>query len=104
MRNFYFKLIILSFFVSCISKTTKINQYTKDENGVRQRNGIWGEKYASDIGELIGKGKYKNGQKVGLWVTKYQDKVYQKERFNFYIIVSNFLYRKNGKNKSIRQR
>ena len=81
MRNFYFKLIILSFFVSCISKTTKINQYAKDENGVRQRNGVWEETYTSDIGELVGKGKFKNGEKVGLWVTTYQGKVYQKERF-----------------------
>ena len=61
-----YSIFILLFLISCTAKTGKINQYTKDNNGVRQRNGIWEEKYASDIGELIGKGKYKNGQKVGL--------------------------------------
>ena len=45
-------------------KNGKINQYAKDNNGVRQRNGIWEEKYASDIGELIGKGNIKTDKKL----------------------------------------
>lgn len=90
-----YSIFILLFLISCTAKTGKINQYAKDNNGVRQRNGIWEEKYASDIGELIGKGKYKNGQKVGLWVTKYQDKVYQKERFKKNISKVK-IYHKNG--------
>lgn len=95
MRNYYFKLVILLFFASCASKATKINQYVKDENGDRQRNGAWEETYTSDIGELVGKGKYKNGQKVGLWVTKYQDKIYQKEKFKKNISKVK-IYHKNG--------
>ena len=90
-----YSIFILLFLISCTAKTGKINQYAKDNNGVRQRNDIWEEKYASDIGELIGKGKYKNGQKVGLWVTKYQDKVYQKERFKKNISRVK-IYHKNG--------
>lgn len=74
-------LLFLILFISCSSRTEKINQYAKDEKGVKQRNGIWTESYSSDIGKLQGKGKYKKGKKVGLWVTKYQDKIYQKERF-----------------------
>ena len=90
-----YSIFILLFLISCTAKTGKINQYAKDNNSVRQRNGNWEEKYASDIGELIGKGKYKNGQKVGLWVTKYQDKVYQKERFKKNISKVK-IYHKNG--------
>ena len=58
-----YSIFILLFLISCTAKTGKINQYAKDNNGVRQRNGIWEEKYASDIGELIGKGKYKKRTK-----------------------------------------
>lgn len=105
MRTFYFKLIILSFFVSCVSKNQKINQYSKDEKGTRQRSGVWEEEYTSDIGKLIGRGKYKNGQKVGLWVTKYQDKIYQKERFKkniskVKIYHSNGVLREKGQTKT----
>jgi hypothetical protein len=47
---------------------------------------VFGKKtYTSDIGELVGKGKFKNGEKVGLWVTTYQGKVYQKERFKRFL-------------------
>ena len=79
MKIHYF--IFLVFLTSCMSQNDKINQYTKYENGVKQRNGAWEEKYSSDIGELKGIGKYKNGQKTGLWVTKFQNQIYQKERF-----------------------
>ena len=79
MKIHYF--IFLVFLTSCMSQNDKINQYTKDENGVKQRNGAWEEKYSSDIGELKGRGKYKKGQKIGLWVTKFQNQIYQKERF-----------------------
>jgi antitoxin component YwqK of YwqJK toxin-antitoxin module len=82
MKIQYFIFLILAF-NSCYS-TDKINQYAKDKNGVKQRNGLWVEEYSSDIGKLQGKGRYKNGEKVGLWVITFQDKVYQKERFKKY--------------------
>ena len=73
-------------------KNGKINQYAKDNNGVRQRNGIWEEKYASDIGELIGK-KYKTDKSWTLG-NKYQDKVYQKKDQKNISKVK--IYHKNG--------
>ena len=79
MKIQYFIFFILA--LNSCSSTNKINQHSIDKKGVKLRNGLWIEKYSSDIGELQGKGKYKNGEKVGLWVITFEDKIYQKERF-----------------------
>lgn len=72
---------LIAFLVSCATKNSRINNYVIDETGNRKRDGKWVENLSSDNGILQQKGKYKNGEKTGLWITSFQGKVEQKERF-----------------------
>ncbi|MFC3161381.1 hypothetical protein SAMN05443633_101453 [Chryseobacterium arachidis] len=76
------KKIIISFVIIAvnISCKTKINQYVKDENNARKRHGKWEEVYIDNKDTLITKGKYRRGEKVGIWKTLYQNKLYEKNR------------------------
>ena len=62
-------------------KSSRFNKYVIDEKGNQKRNGMWIENSSSNNGELQEKGKYRNGEKVGLWKTSFEGKIYQKERF-----------------------
>lgn len=90
--KFFIFLIVL---VSC-KNVVKTNQYTKDSYGIMRKNGVWIEKVSSDIGDLQEKGKYKNGNKIGLWKTTFQRKIYQKEKFKKQGSVVR-IYHENGK-------
>ena len=72
-------LLLIGFFL--VSCATKINNYVTDEKGNRMRNGLWIEESSADSGTLQEKGKYKNGEKTGLWITSFKGKIKQKERF-----------------------
>lgn len=72
-------LLLIGFFL--LSCATKINNYVTDEKGNRKRDGKWIENSPSDNGIIQEKGKYKDGEKVGLWKTFLEGKIYQKERF-----------------------
>ncbi|WP_042721450.1 hypothetical protein [Flavobacterium sp. B17] len=69
-------LLILLVFVSC---KTKINQYVKDEKKVSKRDGKWKEEYSSDDGILHATGKYRMGEKVGVWKMTLNGHKYQKD-------------------------
>lgn len=56
-----------------------MNQYVKDEKKVNKRNGKWKEEYSSDEGTLSAVGKYKMGEKVGVWKMTLNGRKYQKE-------------------------
>ncbi|ASW74176.1 hypothetical protein CJF12_07655 [Chryseobacterium piperi] len=57
-----------------------MNQYVKDQNNTNKRNGKWKEEYSSNEGTLVAIGKYKMGERKGIWKTTFEDKLYQKER------------------------
>ncbi|WP_124643069.1 MULTISPECIES: hypothetical protein [Amniculibacterium] len=65
-------------FVSC---TTRPNQYIKVGKNEQQRHGFWVENSSADIGDLIEKGKYKKGVRVGTWKSTHENTLYQKERY-----------------------
>ncbi|WP_051686406.1 hypothetical protein [Chryseobacterium hispalense] len=72
--------IVLLFVLALISCKTKMNQYIKDENNVNKRNGRWKEEYSYNEGTLIAFGKYKKGEKVGIWKIYLNDKLYEKNK------------------------
>lgn len=74
----YFSLGLFLIF-SC--SPSKINQYIKVEGEVQRRDGKWIEEYSSNEGNLISKGSYKNGEKVGVWKTTLNGNAYQKDRY-----------------------
>ncbi|WP_449387068.1 hypothetical protein [Chryseobacterium lineare] len=75
MQKLSFLLIFLVF-VSC---KTKMNQYVKDEKKVSKRDGKWKEEYSSDEGTLNAIGKYRMGEKVGVWKMTLNGHKYQKD-------------------------
>lgn len=88
MRNIAI-LTCLFFLYSC---KTKVNQFKSVENKRQLREGKWIEKYSVNEGELIAVGKYKMGEKVGVWRTKFQNKLYQKEVFKNDLIKTKTYY------------
>ena len=70
-------LVIVVFFNSC---SKKINQYVVLENKTQKRNGKWKEVDINKKDTLVTFGKYKLGEKVGVWKTTFNGKIYQKEK------------------------
>ncbi|MCJ8154622.1 hypothetical protein MKJ01_12695 [Chryseobacterium sp. SSA4.19] len=70
-------LLCCVFLVSC---KTKLNQYVKDDHNTNKRNGKWREEYSSNDGVLIATGKYKKGEKIGVWKIFSDDKLFQKDK------------------------
>lgn len=91
-----FLLLSLTFFVFTSCKTKKMNQYVKVENKWQKRHGKWKEEYSSDQGTLTAVGKYKMGEKVGVWKTTFENKLYQKDKIRKSVTKTK-LYHPNGK-------
>ncbi|SEN08385.1 hypothetical protein SAMN05421856_11447 [Chryseobacterium taichungense] len=73
------KLSFLLIFLVLVSCKTKINQYVKDEKKVSKRDGKWKEEYSADEGILHATGKYRMGEKVGVWKMNLNGRKYQKD-------------------------
>jgi hypothetical protein len=58
-----------------------MNQYINNENNVNKRDGRWKEEYSADEGILTAFGKYKKGEKVGIWKIYLNNKLYEKNKF-----------------------
>jgi len=93
MQKISLILLIVLLLASC---NTKTNQYIKDEKNVSKRHGKWKEEYSSDQGVLIAIGKYKNGEKLGIWKTTFEDKLFQKDKIRKNVTKTK-LYHPNGK-------
>ncbi|REC39823.1 hypothetical protein [Chryseobacterium sp. 5_R23647] len=91
-KNFLLTLLSIFAFVSCQTKT---NQYIKISDKVQKRHGKWKEEYPTEEGTLIATGKYKKGEKIGVWKTYLGDKLYQAEKIRRKKIKM-FVYHKNG--------
>jgi antitoxin component YwqK of YwqJK toxin-antitoxin module len=74
------RLLLLLCCVFLVSCKTKINQYVKDEHDTDKRNGKWREEYSSNEGVLMATGKYKKGEKIGVWKIFSNDKLFQKDK------------------------
>jgi len=94
MKNIIPALLSIFVFISC--KTKEMNQYKKFPDKTQKRHGKWKEEYSSDQGVLIAIGKYKNGEKVGIWKTTFEDKLYQKDKIRK-SVTNTKLYYPNGK-------
>ncbi len=92
LKNFLLTLLSILVFVSCQTKT---NQYIKISDKVQKRHGKWKEEYPTEEGTLITKGRYKMGEKVGVWKTFVGDKLYQKEKIGRKK-TKMFVYHRNG--------
>ncbi len=95
MKIKYFLFAITFIFVSCVP--VGINQYIKDGK-IQKRDGKWIETNATEEGEFVSKGKYKKGEKVGVWKTnidgvKFQKEVYRKK------LIKTRIFHPNGKVK-----
>lgn len=93
MQKISLILLIVLLLASC---NTKMNQYIKDEKNVSKRHGKWKEEYSSDEGTLIAVGKYKNGEKVGIWKTTLNNQLFQKDKIKKNITKTK-IYHQNGK-------
>lgn len=93
MKNIIVTLLAV-LFVSC--QTKKINQYIKSPDNSQKRHGKWIEEYPVENGTLVGVGKYKNGEKIGVWRTTFHGKKYQKDKIRKSVIKTKF-YHPNGK-------
>ncbi|AZB30029.1 hypothetical protein [Chryseobacterium balustinum] len=91
-KNFLLTLLSIFAFASCQTKT---NQYIKISDKVQKRHGKWKEEYPTEEGTLIAIGKYKKGEKVGVWKTFVGDKLYQKEKIGRKK-TKVFVYHRNG--------
>jgi antitoxin component YwqK of YwqJK toxin-antitoxin module len=94
MKNILLLAIVFTMFASC--KTKKMNQYVSTENKHQKRHGKWKEEYSSDQGTLTAVGKYKMGEKVGVWKTTFENKLYQKDKIRKNVTKTT-LYHPNGK-------
>jgi hypothetical protein len=74
------RLLLLLCCVFLFSCKTKINQYVKDDHDTDKRNGKWREEYSSNECVLIATGKYKKGEKIGVWKMFSNDKLFQKDK------------------------
>ena len=92
LKNILLTLLSVFVFVSCQTKT---NQYIKISDKVQKRHGKWKEEYPTEEGTLIATGRYKMGEKVGVWKTYLEDKLYQTEKIRRKKIKM-FVYHKNG--------
>lgn len=78
MHKFFSVLIaVLLIQISC---NTNFNQYRKISESQQQRHGRWIEKDSVGGGEFKMKGKYRNGEKAGIWKTYYNGNLLQKDR------------------------
>jgi hypothetical protein len=57
-----------------------MNQYVKVGEKSKKRHGKWKEEYPTNEGTLVAVGKYKS-EKVGVWKTYFDNKLYQKNIF-----------------------
>lgn len=95
MKSKYFLLMMMVSFVSCVP--AKFNQYSK-EGKLQKREGKWIEMNSTEQGDLISKGKYKKGVKVGVWKTNIDGVKYQKEVYRRDLIKTK-IFHPNGKIK-----
>ncbi len=75
----------------------KVNQYIKVDK-VQIRDGKWKENVSTEHGDLVSIGKYRKGNKVGVWRSTLENNIYQKERYRKTFIKTKF-YHPNGKIK-----
>lgn len=94
VKKFLFLGLIFLVLASC--KTKEINQYVKVEKKWQKRHSKWKEEYSADQGTLVAVGKYKMGEKVGVWKTTFEDKVYQKDKIRKSVTKTK-IYHPNGK-------
>jgi antitoxin component YwqK of YwqJK toxin-antitoxin module len=76
MKKIFIAILLLLFTLSC---QTKMNQYIKVGEKSQKRHGKWKEEYPTNEGTLVAIGKYKKGEKIGVWKTYFDNKLYQKE-------------------------
>ena len=93
MKNFLLLTMVFAVLSSC--KTKRLNQYALTENKHQKRHGKWKEQYSADQGTLTAIGKYKMGEKVGIWKTTFENKLYQKDKI-IKNITKTKLYHPNG--------
>ncbi|AQX05696.1 hypothetical protein KRE40_00390 [Elizabethkingia meningoseptica] len=87
-----FTVALLLFFVSC---STKYNQ----RDAQKQRHGKWKETLYTGDGEMLATGRYKHGEKRGLWKYSYGDRLVETEKYrkNTAVVKS---YHPNGRMSS----
>lgn len=95
MKLQFCSILLVTAFISCGS--SEVNHYIKDGNA-RKRDGFWLENNSTDRGEIISKGKYKNGEKVGVWKTSLNGVRLQREAYRRNLIKTK-VFHSNGKIK-----
>jgi len=96
LKNLLLTPFSIFFLISC--QTKKINQYKKESPNIQKRHGIWKEEYSSDLGTLVAVGRYKEGEKVGVWKTNFQNQLIQKDKIKKSVTKTR-IYHLNGKIK-----
>lgn len=84
--NLFLPLLLIC---SCASKP--INKYEKVGDH-QLRSGWWEEQFDSDEGVLVARGKYRMGERTGIWKWTLDGKKYQKDVIRKNIISTKFYY------------
>lgn len=88
----YFKYFLLALTISLVSCVPiKINQYVK-EGKIQKRDGKWIENNPTEQANFVSKGKYRKGNKVGVWRTSVHDEKYQKDVYGKNLIKTKIFY------------
>lgn len=73
-----------------------MNQYKMLSDKSQQRHGKWKLEYSGADGKYRDIGRYRKGERVGVWRTIFQDKLYQKDKIRKSITKTKVYY-PNGK-------
>ena len=90
------KNLLAFFFLILISCKSEVNQYQNIKKNVQVKTGKWIEQDDYPDQKYVSIGKYKKGEKVGVWKVFLNGKIYQKDRFKDSITHTKFYYT-NGK-------
>jgi antitoxin component YwqK of YwqJK toxin-antitoxin module len=88
--------VFLLAFLTIVSCKTKMNQYVKDENKVNKRHGKWKEEYSSNDGTMAAVGRYRKGEKIGVWKTYMDNQLFQRDKYGRKMTKTKTYYQ-NGK-------
>lgn len=86
------KKLFMFFFLTLISCKNEVNQYQTVRKNVKLKTGKWVEKDDYPDQKYVSIGKYKKGEKTGVWKVYLNGALYQKDKFKDSITRTKFYY------------
>ncbi len=86
------KKLFMFFFLTLISCKNEVNQYQTVRKNVKLKTGKWVKKDDYPDQKYVSIGKYKKGEKTGVWKVYLNGALYQKDKFKDSITRTKFYY------------